>query len=157
MMLKFATVSLVAMVIAGVAYADEMKVELTAVPKAVMDTAMKEVPAFKAMSANSDEDNGKKVFEVQGMNGDMKIEIDVMEDGTLDEVETEITMDKVPEVVTKAVMAAMPAFAPSKIEESKRPAGTFYEIEGADGAKKMDVTIKADGTEMKAEELKSGS
>lgn len=80
-----------------------------------------------------------------------------MEDGTLDEVETEIEMGALPDAVSKAVMGKMPKFQPSKIEESRRTAGTFYEIEGMDGANKMDIEIKGDGTGMKAEKLASGN
>lgn len=66
-------------------------------------------------------------------------------------------MGALPEAVTKAVMGNMPNLKPSKIEESIRPAGTYYEIEGADGSNKMDIEIKADGTSMKAGKLTSGN
>lgn len=118
---------------------------------------MKEVNGFKAMTANTEMEGSKKVYELQGMADGKKVEVDVIEDGTLDEVETEIEMGALPEAVTKAVMGKMPNFKPGKIEQSRRPAGTYYEIEGTDGSNKMDIEIKADGTEMKAEKLTSAS
>lgn len=137
--------------------AEEAKVELSAVPKAVMDTAMKEVSGFKATTANSEMEDGKTVYEIQGTADGKKVEVDVMEDGTLDEVETETEMGALPGAVTTAVMAKMPNFKASKIEESRRSAGTYYEIEGMDGSNKMDIEIMADGSGMKAEKLTSGN
>lgn len=153
-MFKLLSVSVATMIVTGAAFAgDSKKVELSDVPQKVTDTAMKEVSGFKASSANTEMEDGKKVYELQGMADGKKVEIDVMEDGTLDEVETEMEMSALPEAVTKAVMGKMPNFKPSKIEESRRPAGTYYEIEGADGSNKMDIEIKADGSAMKAEKM----
>lgn len=154
--LLFATLT-AALAFAASAHAQDTKIELSAVPQNIMDTAMKEVPDFKAASANTEMEDGKTVYEVQGMAGDKKVEVDVMEDGTLDEVETEVDMSAVPKAVTDAVMGKMPNFKPNKIEESKRPAGTFYEIEGMDDTNKMDVEIMADGSSMKAEAMKAGN
>ena len=158
-MLRLVSISIATlMVIAGAALAeDSKKVELSAVPQKVVDTAMKEVSGFKPTTANTEMEDGKTVYELQGMAGDKKVEVDVMEDGTLDEVETEVEMGALPEAVSKAVMDKMPNFKPSKIEESRRTAGTYYEIEGADGSNKIDIEIKADGSSMKAEKLASGS
>lgn len=150
-MIKIISVSLFALLAAGSASAQETKVEMSAVPKNVMDAAMKEVSGFTAMSANTEMEAGKKVYEIQGTADGKKVEVDVMEDGTVEEVETELEMGALPKAVTDAVMGKMPNFKPSKIEESKRPAGTYYEIEGMDGSNKMDVEIKADGTMMKSE------
>ncbi len=70
---------------------------------------------------------------------------------------TEMEVGALPEAVTKAVMGKIPNVKPSKIEESRRTGGTYYEIEGADGSNKMDVEIKADGSGMKSEKMGSGS
>ena len=157
-MLRLVSVSIAALVMAGAALAeDSMKVEMSDVPQKVLDAAMKEVSGFKATSANTEMEGSKKVYELQGMADGKKVEVDVIEDGKLDEVETEIEMGALPEAVTKAVMGKMPNFKPGKIEQSRRPAGTYYEIEGTDGSNKMDIEIKADGTEMKAEKLTSAS
>lgn len=139
------------------AAAQDTKIELSAVPKNVMDAAVKAAPGFAASSANTEMEDGKTIFELQGTVGDKKVEVDVLEDGTLDEVETEIEVSALPKAATDAVMAKMPAFAPTKVEESVRTAGTFYEIEGMDGANKMDVEIMADGSSMKAEAMKAGN
>lgn len=92
---------------------------------------------------------------LQGMAGGKTVEVDVIEDGTLDEVETE--MSALPKAVTDAVLRKMPNLKTTKIEESKRPAGTYYEIEGTDGSKKMDIEIKADGSSMNDNLLKYGT
>ena len=142
----------------GTAHAsEEARIDLSAVPAAVMATATKEASGFKASSANTEVEDGKKPYEIQGMAGGKSVEVDVMEDGTLDEVETVVEMSAVPEAVNKAIMAKMPNFKSSKVEESKRPDGMYYEIEGADGSDKMEVEIKADGSGMKTEKMDGAS
>ena len=123
----------------------------------VMETATKEASGFKASSANTEMEDGKTVYEIQGMAGGKTVEVDVMEDGTLDEVETAVDMSAVPDAANKAIMAKMPNFKSSKVEESKRTDGMYYEIEGTDGANKLEVEIKADGSGMKSEKMDGAS
>ena len=142
----------------GTAYAaEETKIDLSAVPAKVMETATKEANGFKASSANTEMEDGKTVYEIQGMAGGKTVEVDVKEDGTLDEVETAVDMSAVPDAANKAIMAKMPNFKSSKVEESKRTDGMYYEIEGTDGANKLEVEIKADGSGMKSEKMDGAS
>lgn len=149
--------SFVLMLTSTAVFAQDAKVELSAVPQKVMDTVKKEVSGFTATSANTEIESGKKIYEIQGSAGGKKVEIDVAEDGTLDEVETEITVNDLPSVVSQAIMAKMPKFQATKIEESRRLGGTYYEVEGADDAKKWDIEVKADGTGMTSKDLGKSS
>jgi uncharacterized membrane protein YkoI len=150
--------SIATLLVGAAAFAQsDVKVELSAVPQKVMDTAKKQVSGFTATSANTETEAGKKIYEIQGTAGGKTLEIDVAEDGTLDEVETEIQMSELPDAVTKAIMAKLPKFQATKVEESRRTSGTYYEVEGADGGKNWDVEIKADGTGLTSKELTKGS
>lgn len=141
----------------GIYAQESMKVEMSAIPEDVMSTVKKEVPGFTAKSATSEVENGQKVYEIQGSANGKQVEVDVLEDGTLDEVETEVTMKELPQAVSKAIMAKMSAFKASKIEQSRRPDGTYYEVEGSEGGKQYDIEIMADGTGMEVEELTKAS
>lgn len=93
-----------ALLMLGTAHAaEEANIDLSAVPAKVLETATKEASGFKASSANTEKEDGKTVYEIQGMAGGKTVEVDVMEDGTLDEVETIADMSAVPDAVNKAI------------------------------------------------------
>ena len=93
-----------ALLMLGTAHAaEEAKIDLSAEPAKVLETATKEASGFKASSANTEKEDGKTVYEIQGMAGGKTVEVDVMEDGTLDEVETIADMSAVPDAVNKAI------------------------------------------------------
>ena len=67
-----------ALLMLGTAHAaEEAKIDLSAVPAKVMETATKEASGFKASSANTEKEDGKTVYEIQGMAGGKTVEVDV--------------------------------------------------------------------------------
>jgi uncharacterized membrane protein YkoI len=156
-MWKPVSVSLIAMLFSASAYAQTQNVEVASIPQNVMATVNQQVSGFAPQSANTEVEDGKTIYEIQGMAGDKQIEVDVMEDGTLDEVETIIDANQLPKEVQDAIMGKMPNFQVKKVEESRRAAGTYYEVEGSADGKDWDVEIKADGTDIKTSELKQQS
>ncbi len=74
-------------------------------------------------------------------------EVDVTEDGTVEEIEREIAMDALPAEVTAALEAELAGFTPDYIEESTREDGSIvYEFEGTHEGAAIDAEINADGT-----------
>ncbi len=144
--------------------AEEKPVEMTAVPAVVKAAAEKAAPKAKLTKAMMEIEHGQKVYELQGMMDGKKIEVDVMEDGRVDEIETEIMMDAVPAEVSAALKKRVPNFKPKFIEKSERPmmaagggagdgeAEVYYEFEGQEGEMACDVEVSADGKTLLIEE-----
>jgi len=143
--------------------AEEKPVEMTAVPAVVKAAAEKAAPKAKLTKAMMEIEHGQKVYELQGTMDGKKIEVDVMEDGRVDEIETEIMMDAVPAEVSAALKKRVPDFKPKFIEKSERPmmsaagaaGGTpevCYEFEGQEGEMACDVEVSADGKTLLIEE-----
>ncbi len=91
-------------------------------------------------------DDGVYEFAATGEDG-MGYEVDVTEDGTVEEIEREIAMDALPAEVTAALEAELAGFTPDYIEESTREDGSIvYEFEGTHEGAAIDAEINADGT-----------
>ncbi len=91
-------------------------------------------------------DDGVYEFAATGEDG-MGYEVDVTEDGTVEEIEREIAMDALPAEVTAALEAELAGFTPDYIEESTREDGSIvYEFEGTHEGAVIDAEINADGT-----------
>lgn len=127
---------------------DETTIELSAVPAPAMEAAQKAAPRITFETANMDEDEGTATYELSGkMSSGMAIEVDVLADGTVEEIEEQIDSGALPTEVKAALDKEMAGFAPTMIEKSTRPDGTvIYEFEGTHDGKDIDAEINADGT-----------
>jgi hypothetical protein len=93
-------------------------------------------------------EDGHAVFEFIGKGPNGKgYEVDVFHDGTIQEVEEEISMSDVPQVVRDTLNRFLPNIQPSQIEKSTRSNFTiWYEFDAKDGrGKEIDVDISGDG------------
>lgn len=127
---------------------DETVISLDDVPEHVLDTAITTAPGVTFGRVSIEVENGVSIyeFEAQDYNG-KHIEIDVTEDGDLDEIEMEIDADDLPASVRKTLEEVAPGFEPDYIELSVRNGGAdfVYEFEGyLDGAS-VDIEIAEDG------------
>jgi Putative beta-lactamase-inhibitor-like, PepSY-like len=116
--------------------ADGEKVPLDKVPKAVLDTIKARLPDAEVTSVEKETENGKVVYDVELKQKDRKWEMDILEDGTLIEIEKEIPMKDLPEAVAKAIDAKYPKAAIKEVME-------VYTVKGKD--EKLDryeVTIE---------------
>lgn len=124
---------------------EETAMTMEEVPAAVMEAAT----AANTMGTEFESvamDDGVYEFAGTGSDG-MGYEVDVMEDGTIEEVEKQVSMDALPAEVTAALEAEMAGFTPDYIEESTRTDGTvMYEFEGTHDGQAIDAEMAADGT-----------
>jgi len=143
--MKSALLSVAVMALASAAVAqEETTMAMEDVPAAVMEAAM-----ANAMDVTFDTvamDEG--VYEFAGtMEDGMGLEIDVMEDGSIEEVEKQIAMEALPAEVMATLEAELAGFEPTYIEESTRSEGVIvYEFEGMVDGAEIDAEINADGT-----------
>jgi hypothetical protein len=118
------------------------------VPVQVMETAISTAPDLNFDRVSIETENGVRVYEFEATTHDGKhVEVDVLEDGTLDEVEMETELSDVPASVIKVLQTEKPGFEPSFIEASVRANGVFaYEFSGTtiDG-QDIDIEISEDG------------
>lgn len=127
---------------------DETEIAMEDVPDIVLETAMITAPGVDFDRVSIEIENGVAIyeFEAKDHNG-CHIEIDVTEDGQLEEIEMEIAMADVPPAVAATLEREAPGFRAAYIELSVRDGGGVYvyEFEGdVDGAA-VDIEIAENG------------
>lgn len=132
----------------------ETEIALEDAPPKVIETAIATAPGVDLFRVTVEEEDGRRIFEFEarGATGE-HIEIDVFEDGSLDEIEMEIPEEELPKAVRDALARVEPGFAVDYVETSIRQDGVFvYEIEGrTNGGKKLAIEIREDGSILRRE------
>jgi uncharacterized membrane protein YkoI len=147
--------------LATVARADDKqkpeKLPLDKVPKAVMNAIKGRFPGADISSVEKEVEDGKVVFDVELKHEGRKYEMDILENGTILEIEKEVAAKDVPAAVTKGVKAKYPNATIKEVMEVNKVKGKtetpdHYEvtIETAD-KKKIEVIVSLDGKSVKTE------
>ena len=151
-----AAVAVIGLVSLGVSIADDKaeKISPDKLPKAVADAIKARFPDGKVTSAEKENEDGKTVFDIELTSGGLKYEMDMLEDGTIVEIEKEIK--EVPAVVTKAIEGKYPKAKIVEVMErstvkDKKETPTDYEVTIEDGGKKSEVIVSLDGKSVKSE------
>jgi hypothetical protein len=137
--------------------ADEEKVPLDKVPKAVTDAVKAKFPDAKVVGAEKETEDGKTVYEIAIDNKGRKIEVTLTPEGKIVTVEKEITAAELPKVVADALDKKYPKATIKKIEEiSKGDKITAYEALIVTSEKKtLEVSFDPDGKFLEEEVKKS--
>lgn len=138
------------------ARADEEKVPLDKVPKAVIDAVKKEFPKAEVAGAATEKEDGKTVYEITLKLNKKNIDVTVTPEGKITLVEKEIDAKDLPKAVATALEAKYPKATIDLVEElSKDGKVTAYEmkITTAD-KKKFEVEFAPDGKFVKEEAKK---
>jgi hypothetical protein len=140
------------------ARADEEKIALDKLPKAVTDAIKKAYPDGELKKAEKEKADGKETYEVVVKNKDETLEIILTPEGKILAVEKEIAIKDLPKAVTEAIEAKYPKSTLKKAEEVTKDKKVTYEvvIETAD-KKKLEVELDPKGKfveEEKKEEKK---
>ena len=147
--------------LAAVARAEDKKPEKIApdkFPKAVMDAIKGRFPKAEITSAEKETEDGKVVYDIELKSEGRKYEMDIQEDGTIDEIEKAIAVKDLPVAVTRALEARYP-------RATLKEAMEVYDVVGKDetlseyavsletaGKKDVDVRVSLDGKTIKEEE-----
>ncbi|MEM9704897.1 MAG: hypothetical protein AAF850_02335 [Pseudomonadota bacterium] len=117
------------------------------VPEAVKAAAVAAANGAKLASVARELEDGQNIYEFIAERGDGSFfEIDITEDGSLQEVERDIRWAETPESVREALDLFAPGFKPRRIEFSRHPDGHHvYEFEGFHEGVRVEVDISADG------------
>ena len=127
----------------------ETEIAFDQLPSKLLAKAQDLMPSAVFSSANTElEDDGTLIYEIQGTLEDgRRVEVDLYEDGTVQEIEVEFTKDLVPGAVMIAIEKKYPGFEPTFIEASHSASKKVlrYEFVGVQNGRKIDLEVSADG------------
>jgi uncharacterized membrane protein YkoI len=148
------------LVVSAPARADEQKVPLDKVPKAVLNAVKARFPGAELVEAAKETEDGKTVYEVSVKNKGQKIDVTLSSDGAIQLLEKTISAKDLPKAVAAALEAKYPKAKYEIIEEVIKVQGgrehlEYYEalLVTAD-KKKVEVEVAPDGTIKKTEDKK---
>jgi Peptidase propeptide and YPEB domain len=149
--------SLVLLAVVATAAEKDKKISLDKAPKAVQDAIKARFPDGEVTSVEKETEDGKVVYDVELKLKGRKYEMDILEDGTVIEIEKEIAAKDLPEAVSKALDAKYPKSTIKEVMEvykvkDKDEKLTEYEVtlETADKEAK-EVKVSLDGKSIKEE------
>ena len=130
-------------------YAGEEKpLDFKDVPEKILAMAKEAMPSVTFKTANTEDEDGTLIYEIQGTLEDgRKVEVDLFDDGKIQEIEIEFHKDLVPGAVLKAIEKKLPGFQAEYIEASHSASKkvTKYEFVGQFSGETMDIEVSADG------------
>jgi hypothetical protein len=141
--------------------ADEQKVPLDKVPRAVLDAVKKRFPKAKLVEAAKESEKGKTEYEVSIEDGGTTIDVMLTPDGKITLIEKTIKEKDLPEAVSKALVAKYPGAKYQKVEEVIKVSDgketlDYYEVQVVTAdKKKREVKITKAG-KIKSDEKEDG-
>ena len=117
------------------ARADEEKVAFDKLPAAVKKTIKRKFPKAEIEGASKEVEDGTTTYEVELEIKDQSVDVSLKADGTILEIEREVSLDKLPKAVKKALAARYPNAKIEKVEEI---------VKGEDGPVHYEIAIKAE-------------
>lgn len=101
---------------ATVSLADEEKISVKELPKAVLKAVKEKFPKAEIKAAAKEEEDGKTTYEVLLKVKDRSVDVAMKADGTILEIEKEIAVDELPKAVRKTLSAKYPKAKIAKAE-----------------------------------------
>lgn len=152
-----AAIAVAGLIAFGVSVAEDKaeKVSPDKLPKAVADAIKARFPAGEITSAEKEKEDGKVVYDIELKENGVKYEMDILEDGTVLEIEKEIK--EFPALVTRAVAAKYPKSKVVEVMEvnlvkDKKETPDHYEVTIETEGKKLEVLVSLDGKSVKTED-----
>jgi hypothetical protein len=138
------------------AFADEQKIQLSDVPKAVMDAVKAKFPGAEIRDASKETEDGKTTYEVALTHKGKAVDVSLTQEGKITDIETAITASDLPKAVSSAIELKYPKATLKKVEQIVAVEGTKettnYEVLLTTEAKKtLEVKISPEGQILKEE------
>jgi uncharacterized membrane protein YkoI len=129
------------------AFADEKKIEISELPKAVVKAAKKAFPEAQIVGAAKETEDGETVYEVMMKLGGKSIDLAIDDEGEIEEVEKEIEVEDLPRAVIKTARKKFPEGKIAKVEEvSDEDDHVVYELAiETKGGKTVEVVMSPNG------------
>lgn len=128
------------------AAAQEKKIDQASLPAAVQKTVQQQSTGATIKGFSTEKEHGKKVYEAEMMvNGHSK-DIQIAEDGTLNEIEEQVDLNALPHNVHVALTAKAAGAQITKVESlTKQNRLVAYEAATLKGTKKGEIQVGPDG------------
>jgi hypothetical protein len=132
---------------------DEEKLALDKVPAKVLAAARQKFPQGKFLGASKEKEDGKIQYEIELQVGEKRVDVILLEDGSIEAIETIIAIDDLPKAVKTAIDAKYPKATLKVAEEitKKDRIDTYEVVLVTADKKKVEVVLKPDGTIEKEE------
>ena len=135
------------------ARAEEAKVALDQVPKAVLAAAKARFPGAEIKGAEKEVEDGKTTYEIGLVHEGHKVDVVLTPDGTIKAVETVVEASDLPAAVSAAVAARYPHAAVKKAEKIEEDGKTTYEVKlEPKTGKAVEVLLDSKGKILKTED-----
>jgi hypothetical protein len=142
----------------GIVAADEEKVALDKLPKAVSEAVKKKFAGAELTGASKETENGKTVFEVSVKHKGHKMDVTVTEAGMIETIEKEIAAKDLPAGVRSAIDKKYPNATFKiveeiiKVKDNKDTLDVYEVLLVSTDKKTMEVCVAPDGKITKEEE-----
>lgn len=135
------------------AVAQEKKIERSALPPAVEKTVQAQSKGATIKGFATEREHGKKVYEAEMMVNGHSRDIQIAEDGTLNEVEEEVAFDSLPANVQSGLTTKAAGGKITKVESlTKKDKLVAYEAVVEKGGSKKEIQVGPDGGKLSHEE-----
>lgn len=126
----------------------QTEIPLEEVPANIIEVAETTIPGAAFHRISTEMEDGVLVYEFEAYNSaGNHLEVDITEDGVLQELEMEIAFNQVPVAVKTALEQTAPGFEPHYTEYSVRNGGReyVYEFEGDYNDRTLEIEIAENG------------
>ena len=151
-LLRSALTVVVCLAFGTMTWAEEEKVPLDKVPAKLKDAVKAKFPDAELVSASTEKEGGKTVYEINIKNKGKTIEVSLTEDGKIVSLEMEIAAKDLPKAVADAFEKKYPKATVKKVEEVTKGDKISYELQIAVGDKKLEVVFDAQGKFLEEED-----
>ena len=127
----------------------QTEISLEEVPPAIIDAAETTAPGVQFHRVSTEVENGRVVYEFEAYNSAGKhVEVDIREDGSIQEIEMEIAISQTPAHVRDALEETAPGFEAGYVEYSVRDGGAefVYEFKGDQNGRTLEIEIAENGS-----------
>ncbi|MCX7664610.1 MAG: hypothetical protein N2112_03595 [Gemmataceae bacterium] len=144
-------VSAIMMTMGGtIVRAEDEKVPLEKLPKAVVEAIQAKFPKAKLKEAEKENEDGMIKYEVTIVEGESKIDVDVTEKGIITGYEKEVALKDLPKGVLETALSQYPK------GKAKAAEAVYTVKEGKDTLEYYEVKIELDGKKHEVEVLPNG-
>ena len=135
------------------ASAQEKKIDQSNLPLAVQKTIREQSKGTTIKGYATEREHGKKVYEAEMVVDGHSKDIQIAEDGTLNEIEEEVEFSSLPSSVRTALTAKAKEAKITKVESlTKHNKLVAYEAATLKGSKKAEIQVGPDGGKLAHEE-----
>ncbi len=135
------------------ALAQEKKIDPSNLPPAVQKTVQEQSKGATIKGYSTEKEHGKTVYEAEMIVDGHSKDIQIAEDGTLNEIEEEVTLSSLPSAVQAALTARAGDAKITKVESlTKHNKLVAYEAATLKGTKKGEIQVGPEGGKLSHEE-----